>query len=323
MKNRAFIIIIISVVCAFLQSCKFTKPIGEEILLADPTIFVQDGKYYLTGTYSADALQFYVYESKDLKIWKNRKVLLSQGKNNYGEKGFWAPQIFKYDDEYFLTYTASEHTALAKSSKLTGIYVQDSIKPIDNSAKNIDSYIFKDDDGKCYLYHVRFNKGNYIWVGEFDMEKGSIKPGTLKQCLDNTQAWEATSNYKSNHVMEGPSVIKKDGIYYLFYSANHFRNIDYAVGYATAPTPYGPWTKNPLNPIIHRSIVGENGSGHGDFFQGIDNNMYYVYHVHYSDSTVQPRKTRIVKLKAKKGSDGIYSFSVDKESNIINPLFIN
>ena len=64
--------------------------------------------------------------------------------------------------------------------------------------------------------------------------------------------------------MEGPTVVKLDDLYYLFYSANHFKNIDYAVGYATSTSPYGPWKKHANNPIIHRSIVHENGSGHGD-----------------------------------------------------------
>jgi len=121
-------------------------------------------------------------------------------------------------------------------------------------------------------------------------------------------------------VMEGPTVMKWDGVYYLFYSANHFMNIDYSVGYATASSPFGPWKKHPNSPIIHRSLVGENGSGHGDVFKGLDGKYYYVYHVHRSDSTVSPRKTRIVPLILKKGNDGIYNITVDKE-HVIKPMW--
>ncbi len=201
-----------------------------------------------------------------------------------------------------------------------GPFRQKEVKPIDASAKNIDSFLFKDDDGKYYLYHVRFNKGNYLWVAEFDIKKGSIKPETLKQCMDCTEPWEKTPNYKSAPVMEGPTVMKWDGVYYLFYSANHFMNIDYSVGYATASSPFGPWKKHPNSPIIHRSLVGENGSGHGDVFKGLDGKYYYVYHVHRSDSTVSPRKTRIVPLILKKGNDGIYNITVDKE-HVIKPMW--
>lgn len=209
---------------------------------------------------------------------------------------------------------------IASSKSVFGPFRQKEVRPIDASAKNIDSFLFKDDDGKYYLYHVRFNKGNYLWVAEFDMKKGSIKPETLKQCMDCTEPWEKTPNYKSSPVMEGPTVMKWDGVYYLFYSANHFMNIDYAVGYATATSPFGPWKKHPNSPIIHRSLVGENGSGHGDVFKGLDGKYYYVYHVHRSDSTVQPRKTRIVPLILEKGNDGLYSITVDKE-HVIKPMW--
>ena len=87
-----------------------------------------------------------------------------------------------------------------------------------------------------------------------------------------------TSNYKAVPIMEGPTLIKEDGVYYLFYSANHYRNIDYAVGYATAPTPYGPWTKSANNPIIHRNSVGDIGTGHGDLFWDLKQKPYYIYH---------------------------------------------
>ena len=95
-------------------------------------------------------------------------------------------------------------------------------------------------------------------------------------------------------------------------------NIDYAVGYATSSSPLGPWKKYKNNPILHRSIVGENGSGHGDIFKNTKGNYYYVYHVHNSDSCVSPRKTRIVPLKMKKNSEGIYDIPVS-QNKVIKP----
>ena len=328
---KAFIQLLVASTIFICVSCQTinrerTDTSLKEIAFADPTIFVENNKYYLTGTRNKtlEPLGFSILESTDLKEWKtaNRdslQFILQKGESTYGEKGFWAPQILKERNKYYLTYTASEHTVLASSNSVFGPFKQESIRPIDDSARNIDSFLFKDSDGKYYLYHVRFNKGNYLWVAEFDLQRGSIKPETLKKCFDITEPWEATPNYKSSPVMEGPTVIKLDEIYYLFYSANHFQNIDYAVGYATAKSPYGPWTKHANNPIIHRSIVHENGSGHGDVFQDLNNRYYYVYHVHNSDSVVHPRKTRIVPLILKKNQEnGIYDISVD-QSTIITP----
>ena len=222
---------ILACVCCKTAKEEKTDDKLNEITFADPTIFVENGKYYLTGTRNREPNGFAIFESTDLKEWKTAngdtlQLILRKGDSAYGERGFWAPQLFKEGNRYYLTYTANEHTALASSNSVYGPFRQDSIRPIDETAKNIDSFLFKDSDGKYYLYHVRFNKGNYLWVAEFDLQKGCIKPETLKKCFDNTEAWERTPNYKSAPVMEGPTVVKLDDLYYLFYSANHFKNID-------------------------------------------------------------------------------------------------
>lgn len=303
-----------------------TEQEGREICFADPTVIRENGKFYLTGTGDNRPQGFTMLESEDLKTWHvmsgdSVQYILKEGDHVFGDKGFWAPQWFKDDADggkVYFTYTANEQTVLAEAATWQGPFRQDEVKPIDGSEKNIDSYLFRDDDGRYYLYHVRFNRGNYIWVGEFDMQKKEIKPGTLRQCLDCTEAWERTSNYISDPIMEGPTVMKMDSVYYLFYSANHFMNIDYAVGYATASSPLGPWKKSANNPIIHRSIVKENGSGHGDVFTDDKGKYYYVYHVHASDTAVSPRKTRIVPLVMKKNREGAYDISVDA-NGIIKP----
>lgn len=271
---------------------------NEGLFLADPTIINHNGKYYLAGTQGGRPAGFTIYESDNLKSWKATDSVpnLSVGKNVFGTHGFWAPQFFEHNGKMAMFYTANEQVAIAYADSITGKYVGSS-QPIDASAHNIDPFLFKDSDGKYYLYHVRFNHGNYIWVGEFDIDKQMIVPGTLNQVFANDQDWENTPAYPCDPIMEGPTVIKLKDTYYLFYSANHFQSTDYAVGYATAASPMGPWTKNPNNPIIHQSIVGEMGAGHGDVFIDNDGNYQYVYHVHYSDSKVSPRRTRITSLK--------------------------
>lgn len=324
--KRSVRLLFVSAVCmctGFLAAQEHTANLSNEIMFADPTVFVENGRYYLTGTRNREPLGFSVLESTDLKEWKSpdglpQQLILEKGQGAYGDKGFWAPQYYKEGDVYYFTYTANEQTVLAYANSVYGPFKQNVIRPVDESAKNIDSFLFKDSDGKYYFYHVRFNNGNFLWVAEFDLASGTIKPETLTQCFENTQAWEATPNYQSAPIMEGPTVIKLDDVYYLFYSANHFQNIDYAVGYATSGSPYGPWVKYAGNPIIHRDIVGENGSGHGDLFEGLDGSYYYVYHVHHSDSQVAPRKTRIVPMIFEKNpATGLYDISVDSSAIIV------
>lgn len=303
----------------YTSHCRYQFSVSkeEQIAFADPTIVRQGANYYLTGTTNTIPQGFSMLVSKDLKNWTSTGPLLTEGPQVYGDKGFWAPQLYLNGKTWQLAYTANEQVAVAESSSLTGPFTQKQVKPVDASEKNIDPFIFTDDDGKTYLYHVRFNNGNYLWVAAYDKNTMSIDPSTLKQCLGNTEAWENTPDYPAAPIMEGPTVIKHKGKYYLFYSANHFMSRDYAVGYAVADSPMGPWHKPANNRIIHRSIVGENGSGHGDVFADKKGNLFYVYHVHNSNHAVSPRLTRIVPLHFIPSNDGFDHVMVKKEEVIV------
>lgn len=270
---------------------------SDTILLADPTIFSDKGIYYLYGTGSNKG--FLVYKSDDLKTWegpvgkRNGHALLKG--DSYGTKGFWAPQVFKYHRKYYMAYTADEHIAIAESESPLGPFIQKEFKIIDGPGKQIDPFIFMD-NGKIYLYHVRLMKGNRIFVVQLKDDLSDIVAGTAVECISATQPWENTSN-ATWPVAEGPTVIKRNKLYYLFYSANDFRNIDYAMGYATSVSPIGPWVKYENNPVISRNNINVNGTGHGDFFKGTGGDLQYVFHVHNSSSQVSPRATVLVKSK--------------------------
>jgi xylan 1,4-beta-xylosidase len=156
----------------------------------------------------------------------------------FGSRGFWAPHVFFYNHKFYMAYTANENIAIAESENPLGPFKQEIIKPISGNVKQIDPFVFID-DGKKYLYHVRVEEGNRIFVAEMKDDFSDIKPETLKECIWATELWENTAK-SSWSVTEGPTVMKHKHNYYLFYSANDFRNVDYAVGYAVAPTPYGP-----------------------------------------------------------------------------------
>ena len=86
---------------------------------------MENGKYYLTGTRNREPNGFAIFESTDLKEWNTvngdtLQLILRKGDSAYGERGFWAPQLFKEGDKYYMTYTANEHTALASSSSIYG-----------------------------------------------------------------------------------------------------------------------------------------------------------------------------------------------------------
>lgn len=270
-------------------------------LLADPTVFVHKGVYYLYGTGGGNKDDgFKVFVSTDKIHWKDKGYVLKKGES-YGARGFWAPQVFYHEGKFYMAYTANEHIAIAVSDSPQGPFTQNVIEPLDAFNRMIDPYIFFD-YGKIYLYHVRLQNGNRIFVAELSDNLSHIKTGTLKECISAVELWEDKSNADWK-VAEGPTVVKHNKFYYLIYSCNDFRNPHYAVGYATSKTPLGPWKKYDHNPIISKESIGMNGTGHGDLFTDNDGS-YYVFHVHNSGTNVNPRKTAMVDIYFKKEGDG-------------------
>ncbi len=76
--------------------------VHKNILLADPTIFFDNGMYYLYGTGSGQYSDGFIsYTSADIETWNAPAVIkdgyaLRKG-DAEGDAKFWSPQVFKYD----------------------------------------------------------------------------------------------------------------------------------------------------------------------------------------------------------------------------------
>ena len=287
------------------------------IYLADPTIFYHQKNYYLYGTGGGNTRNgFMVYVSKDLKNWKlsdkNKGYALKNG-DAFGTIGFWAPQVFYDNHKFYMAYVANENIAIAESDSPLGPFTQTKKESLAAPVKQIDPFVFIDDDGKKYLYHVRLTNGNKIFVAQLADDFSAIKPETLQECITATESWENTA-HAPWPVAEGPTVLKHKGLYYLFYTANDFRNPDYAVGYAIGSSPLGPWTKYAGNPILNKEMVGVNGTGHGDFFKK-GRGLFYVFHTHNSNTKVGPRRTALAKARFVKSNQSRTDIlEIDKKS---------
>lgn len=66
-KTIQKVIFILAVICVSITQSWADS--WKEIFFADPTIFVENGKYYLTGTRNREPQGFAILESTDLKHW--------------------------------------------------------------------------------------------------------------------------------------------------------------------------------------------------------------------------------------------------------------
>src|SRR6185437_14034712 len=112
-----------------------------------------------------------------------------------------------------------------------------------------------------------------IQVRELDDQLNPSKKETV--CISPSLKWEG------GIVNEGPFVLKHDGLYFLTYSAVGYMSPDYCIGYATATSPLGPWTKqHTQGPILHKTDT-VSGPGHHCFIDSPDHKeLFIAYHTH-------------------------------------------
>lgn len=270
---------------------------------ADPYVLYYNGQYYLYGTGGSDGIKVYI--SKNLAVWTAAQGVTNGyalHKNDvWGNHSFWAPEVYHIDGKFYMFYSAEERIAVATANSPLGPFKQSEAekKPFHENIGEIDTHLFIDDDGKKYLYFVRFTNGNEIWVAELNDDLRSFKENTLTHCLGVSQSWEKDMG----KVNEGPFILKHNETYYLTYSANDYRSAKYGVGYATSDSPLGPWKKYAGNPIL----IGNDkiqGVGHHSFITKSSGCQYVIYHSHNSPGVVQPRKMGIDTYEFLPATDG-------------------
>ncbi|MBE6607569.1 MAG: hypothetical protein E7633_03310 [Ruminococcaceae bacterium] len=263
---------------------------------ADPFILLHDGTYYLYSTNSRDGYR--VFTSDDMGTWTDRGYCL-KAEDVKGDRGFWAPEITVRDGKFYMVYIANEHLGIAVADNPLGPFKQEEKKWL-NEVNEIDGHFFVDDDGTTYLYFVRFDGGNVLWVAKMNDDLLSYDESTAKFLFRAEDEWEL----KDCSVVEGPFVLKHNGKYYLTYSANHTRCEDYAIGCAISDSPMGPFKKVDYNPILKKNDK-VNGTGHHSFTTSKDGKeLVCVYHSRPGRITNCPRETCIDRAEFVKDPNG-------------------
>ncbi len=127
--------------------------------------------------------------------------------------------------------------------------------------------IFIDDDNKPYLYFPgRSTDGIYVApLDPKDLTSFAAAPKHLFgfQSEHVWERWGENNEYLYTAWIEGPWVFKRNGTYYLEYSASGTQWMSYASGVYTSKSPLGPFTYSPRNPLLRKTSGIVTGPGHG------------------------------------------------------------
>ena len=245
----------------------------------DPSVIRVGNTYFAAATSSEWGPPYRLYESNDLINWKYIGGLFKD-MPFWTMGSYWAPELFYYNDTYFVYYTARR-----KSDKKSfiGVATTRNIREgftdhgliVEWTNEAIDAFVIEI-KGELYITWKAYglDRGRTIELLGAKLSNDGLKiSGEVFTILSaDRDSWEAGG-------IEGQCLVEHDGYIYMFYSGNSCcgRNCNYQTGVARAKSITGPWEKYEGNPILY----GDDRfscPGHGTLVETPDNRYFYMYH---------------------------------------------
>ncbi|WP_345762396.1 glycoside hydrolase family 43 protein [Diaminobutyricibacter sp. McL0608] len=231
----------------------YQNPVARAGDFADPFVLRHDGRYYLYCT------------NPDVRCWSSNDLVTWQLEGpTIGEDVFpglvpFAPEVV-YAGGFFFMYTSPSgqgHFVL-RSESPTGPFV-----PVSgNVGHAIDGNVLIDDDGRWYFYWAG-DEG--IWGCEMASPTDFGEP--------------VFTGIHMNGWTEGPFVSKRDGVYSMTLTGNHYLSRGYRIDAAWSDHPLTGYRADPLNPILISTSGPRVGLGHSSSVSGPDLvSTYIAYH---------------------------------------------
>lgn len=308
-----------------------TRYLVKDIYIADPSAHVFNGKLYIYPSHDIDAgipqddngdhfamRDYHVFsmDNIDGKV-TDHGVVLDEDSVPWVGRQMWAPDAAEKDGKYYLYFPAKDKTdifriGVAVSDKPEGPFKAEA-NPIRGSF-SIDPAVFKDDDGKYYMYFggiwggqlQRYRNGKAIECGKEPADnEPELGPQVARMSDNMLQFAEAPRTIQildkngkpllagdhDRRFFEASWMYKYHGKYYFSYSTGDTHKLCYAIG----DSPYGPFTYQGviLTPVVgwttHHSIVK---------FQG---KWYLFYHdAKPSGGKTWLRSVKVTELKYNK-----------------------
>ncbi len=243
----------------------------KDVPLADPHVYVEDGKYYIVGTSDRDNNVIDCYTTEDFLTYTRHTAIYnpSDFEGWEAEKAeIYAPELYCFDGVYYMYYSAKDVTGIRRNSVVVADAPLGPYRPLQNDKvdglttplfldKNqnfdvLDITVFVDDDKQMYMYysvatndnqHIVGVKLNSPYEADWSTYKSLVVPGALNSTnsILKPLTWEM---YRSGlPIVEAPYIIKSNGKYYMTYSVNGCWDKFYNVCYAVSDSPLGNFEK--------------------------------------------------------------------------------
>lgn len=256
-------------------------PIENSRSIADPAVIRFRGKYllFLSGGM--------LWTSDDLVEWKHQPIRMPGGRR------VTAPHAFEFQSSLYLT---GNDVGLFRAADPDGEWEYLGDFKDENGRKMLlfDTTTFLDDDGRLYAYYSG-RRTDGIYGVELNRKDPTSFAGPARKLwtFDPSHVWERYGDNNEGTALswlEAPWMTKRNGVYYLQYSAPGTEWKTYAVGVYTSRSPLGPFKYAGRNPILMHKNGLINGVGHHSVVEGPDGNLWAIYTVLYRNWGVFDRR---------------------------------
>jgi len=233
---------------------------------------------YLKQTY------FDAFSSEDLVNWNKHPRVLEIKNISWAAYSLWAPSVIHANDQYYLFFGANDLRSdeqmggigVAVSNQPEGPYRDALGRPLIDSfhhgAQPIDQFVFRDDDGRFYMYYGGWRHCNVVRLSSDLLSLETFPNG------------ETFKEITPDRYVEGPFVFKRNGRFYFMWSEGGCTSPNYSVAYAIADSPTGPFER--IGKILQQNPEVATGAGHHSVIHIPDTEIYYVvYHRRPLDTT--------------------------------------
>lgn len=263
---------------------------------ADPYVLRVGDTYYGYST-NAGAGDIQVIRSNDLVSWELVGNALADLPRWANANATWAPSVLARDGRYIAFYTVRERStdlqciSRAVASSPAGPFHDLSRGPLvcqHRDGGSIDPSPFVDGD-RAYLLWKSEGRGGRpatLWSRQLTAD-GTALTGPTRSLVAADKSFE-------HGVVEGPTMLRGDGAYFLVYAAAGWSTRQYTTAYALCDGPGGPCRK-PADGRLLRTGGKLAGPGGVELFHDADGRPWAAFHA-YSEPNVGYPSSRYLHL---------------------------
>lgn len=276
----------------------------KEINIRDPFIFVFGNQYYMYGTrgetaFAKKAFGLDVYISKDLENWSDPIEVFKKTDDFWGEKNFWAPEVYYYNDSFYMFATFAhkkiQKTIILKADKPDGLFKpwnETDITPIGWPTLDGTLYIQDDTPYMVFCREWKQVKDGQIWAVELDKElKNPVGEPFLLFKASEAKPF-IKSFFFGRYITDGPYLIRtEDNKLHMLWSSMGKGGYVQLMAHSDTNDLSGKFKTD--------EVLYASDGGHGMIFKDLNNVYNLVLH---SPNTFKKERPVFIKLNYKDGT---------------------